>query len=264
MKKVLFIFLVVIMIFSISCATTSKSNESDNKKEDTIVEKKNQHDIDNQGENDNPETNPKDNPEDDPKEDDPIDDPKENDDPIIEVIDEIYITYDAYLNNYTCSYDYIKIELDESERKYLDNNKDYISHTVKITTDDNHKFNEDIEFHLLQDSIIIESPTYSVIDGVLYFNGMKYFNVVKEVRVNLDTTKYEVTYNSDIFTAEIKKPLDYIYIYTLVKFIIDPSVEFTFIVNDVEIDTNKYTIERQDEYYLLTYRIDDPNWTPYY
>ena len=40
--------------------------------------------------------------------------------------------------------------------------------------------------------------------------------------------------------------------------------ELMFYVNDELIDTSKYKIEYIENKYVLTYKIADPNWTPYY
>ena len=97
---------------------------------------------------------------------------------------------------------------------------------------------------------------------ILKFEKIEY--QLFKIEINLDTKKYEVSSDSEFYSAEIVKPLDYIYIVTKVTFDIKPSSELEFVVNGETIDNKKYKIEEIDDKYVLTYKIDDPNWTPYY
>ena len=97
-----------------------------------------------------------------------------------------------------------------------------------------------------------------------YFNRED--NYVREIKVDLDTTNYVASTNSSQCTVKIKTPLDYIDINTIITIkkglILDDN--FKLIVNNKEIDSNLYSVVNQEDGIVITYRIDDPNWTKPY
>lgn len=86
---------------------------------------------------------------------------------------------------------------------------------------------------------------------------------VREVHIVLDTTNYIVSCNeNENYIAELKKPFDYDNIITIVTckegFIFSDDVKLY--VNDIEV-TSKFVIDEEGK---LIYTIEDPNWTKIY
>ncbi len=86
-------------------------------------------------------------------------------------------------------------------------------------------------------------------------------NIIYEIRFSLNTTTYKVSSSSSKYTTKLKK--DYVYIYVTVtandNYTIYKDVDLY--VNDV-LETKYYTISSDQT--VLSYTIDDPNWTGYW
>lgn len=91
-------------------------------------------------------------------------------------------------------------------------------------------------------------------------------NIIREIKINLDTNNYVVSSCSNRYQAMIDKPLDYIYIKTIITLNegLVLSENFKLIVNDVEEDLKYIKVEKKDEIVVVTYQINDPNWTKPY
>lgn len=185
--------------------------------------------------------------------------------PDITAIDKITYTFSSKSDIASLDNDNLSLDYSSSINKDKENNKIIYHYEIVITPKDGFEFKEDIELKRNKDSdedtiLTFEEKSSKSIRLVFEKEEMVLF----EIHINLDTLNYEVSSSSEYYKSEIVKPLDYIYITTKVTMNIKPSEDLKFIVNDKEIDNTKYKIELIEDKYVLTYRIDDPNWTPYY
>ena len=185
--------------------------------------------------------------------------------PEIIEIDKITYTFSSKDDIATTDNENISLDYSSNINKDIENNKIIYHYEIVMTPNEGYEFIDDIELSWNKDDsedtiLIREEKTSTNIKLVFEKEEMVLF----EVRIVLDTLKYEVSSESSYYVSEIVKPLDYIYITTKVTMNIKPSDDLKFIVNDKEIDKTKYKIELIEDKYVLTYRIDDPNWTPYY
>lgn len=184
------------------------------------------------------------------------------------IIDEEIEEFDYEISSETktinISNDNIASSLEEEVIEDKQDSKVTTKYQILITPHEGYVFSSDIKINDISTDLGF-TLTYKNISSqniILIYEKVRY--VLYEVRINLDTTNYEVESDSDYYSAEIVKPLDYLKIVTKVTITIDVSEDLVFVVNDKEIEKNKYSIELVDDKYVLTYRIDDPNWTPYY
>lgn len=185
--------------------------------------------------------------------------------PKIIEIDKITYIFSSKDDVATTDNENISLDYSSNINKDIENNKIIYHYEIVLTPIDGYEFIDDIKLSWNKDDgedtiLIREEKTSTNIKLVFEKEEMVLF----EVRIVLDTLKYEVSSDSSYYVSEIVKPLDYIYITTKVTMNIKPSEDLKFIVNDKEIDKTKYKIELIEDKYVLTYRIDDPNWTPYY
>ena len=154
------------------------------------------------------------------------------------------------------------------DEEIIENKKESIETTkyqVLITPKEGYSFSSDITLNWEKIDTEKCNLTYkSISDNKIILIFEKSVYKLYEIKISLDTTNYVVTGDSSYYSAEIEKPLDYIRIITKVTININISDELVFIVNEKEIAKDKYTIELIEDKYVLTYKIDDPNWTPYY
>ena len=259
MKKLMMILLIIISLFILGC----KSGE------DPIV------DPPKPGETDPVDPDPKENDpnENDPTDPDPIDpadpDPTDPTDPVDET---------SYINTIDFSFDFktnklseiegCTISIKKDEREYDSNlDKDVIKYHITLKANEGYEFSSNVAIN----DINKLNPIATLSDNkTLIIDIKETFNVLHEVKIDLDTRNYTVTSNSSDYQSEIKKPLDYLYIITIIKFTKEPSVDFCFKVynvvkgTEVVVEEKDYTMEYSNGEYTITYKISDPNWTPYY
>ena len=181
-----------------------------------------------------------------------------------EEIEEFNYTINSESKTITISNSNVASSLEEEVIEDKQKSKLVTKYQILITPLEGYTFSNDIKINDISNDQTF-TLTYKSISSksiILIYEKVRY--VLYEVRIKLDTTNYEVESDSDYYSAEIVKPLDYLKIITKVTIAIDISEDLVFIVNDKEIEKNKYSIELVEDKYVLTYRIDDPNWTPYY
>lgn len=114
-----------------------------------------------------------------------------------------------------------------------------------------------------------EFKTYNIYDLALESDGTlsdliidAFEDKLKEIKIVLDTTNYVVSTESSYCTVAIKKPLDYNTIDTIITLNSDVKLasDFKLIVNEKVIDSSKYSYVDG----VITYIIEDPNWSPIY
>ncbi len=84
------------------------------------------------------------------------------------------------------------------------------------------------------------------------------------IKLTLDAKKLTVSSadNADWYELSVKNSSDLQYVITTIK-ITDPKHQnssYKLIVNDKEISEKKYSVKDN----VITYKVDDPNWTDYY
>lgn len=254
MKKIMMVLLIIISLFILGC----KSGEN------PIV------DPPKPGETDPIDSDPNEN---DPTDPDPINptdpDPTNPVDPVDET---------SYINTIDFSFDFktnklgeiegCTISIKKDEREYDSNlDKDVIKYHITLNANEGYEFSSNVAVN----DINKLNPIATLSDNkTLIIDIKETFNVLHEVKIDLDTRNYTVTSNSSDYQSEIKKPLDYLYIITIIKFTKEPSVDFCFKVynvvksTEVVVKEKDYTMEYSNGEYTITYKISDPNWTPYY
>lgn len=164
----------------------------------------------------------------------------------------------------------VDISIDFNEKTVSINNQNFIlnynvydnNYNIKLTLKDEFLFHP--EFILKSNGKELSETDYILSDKTITFNYLD--NFVREIKINLDTTNYVVSSSSTQCSVLIKKPLDYIYINTIITLNegLVLSENFKLIVNDIEINKEKYSIDDQNGLVVITYQIDDPNWTKPY
>ena len=179
---------------------------------------------------------------------------------------EIEVLFDSSKSEAHTKNSNVGLEVVTGERHYnSENKKDEVLYTLILDLNKFTNLTSDYTVKALEDaSGKAEFKESELKDNKYYIYYLLRIDVTKEVKIKLDTSKYTVEALSEDYTAEIVKPLDYLVIVTKVYFKWEASSEFVFICNDKVIDKDKYTIEKENGKYVLIYKIDDPNWTPYY
>lgn len=181
------------------------------------------------------------------------------------VIDEITYTFSSKDDQASTTNENITLDYNNSFEQDVETFSVIYHYEIVINPKEGYEFSEDIELKWNKDSdeevILVREEKTSTNIKLVFEKEEK---IIIEIHINLDTLNYQVYSSSEYYTSEIVKPLDYIYITTKVTMEIKPSDDLKFYVNDEEIDKTKYKIEQIEDKYVLTYRIDDPNWTPYY
>ncbi|MBO4622576.1 MAG: hypothetical protein J5691_01685 [Bacilli bacterium] len=155
--------------------------------------------------------------------------------------------------------------ISEKEEWLKEDNKIKVTYEISINTLDDYEFIPNIDVKWLKDSSEDANVSYmEITNNLIFIRIEKIIKELKEVRIHLDTINYEVSADSAYYNVEIVKPLDYIKIVIKVTSDMKLMDELMFYVNDELIDTSKYKIEYIENKYVLTYKIADPNWTPYY
>ena len=159
----------------------------------------------------------------------------------------------------------ITYELKDNVITDKDNSVITYEYTLTLTPKENYEFSSDIiltwQKDDLEECVISEKEETS---SKIVITFKKEIYLLFKVEITLDTLNYTVESDSRYYSAEIVKPLDYLYIVTKITLELNISDDFVFIVNGKEISSDKYKIEVVDNKNVLTYKIDDPNWTPYY
>ena len=181
-----------------------------------------------------------------------------------ENIEEFSYIIDSGKKTISVSNNNVASSLDEEVICVKQNSKEITKYQILITPHEGYVFSSDLKINDMShdNGLSLTNKTITADSIILIYEKVR--SVLYEVRINLDTTNYEVESDSTYYSAEIVQPLDYIKIITKVTVTIDISDDLVFIVNEKEIEKNKYSIEMVEDKYVLTYRIDDPNWTPYY
>lgn len=180
----------------------------------------------------------------------------------IEKLDYSFSSDDGEMNIENENVAYI---ISEKEEWLKEDNKIKLTYEISINTLDDYEFISNIDVKWLKDSKEDANVTYmEITNNLIFIRIEKIIKELKEVRISLDTINYEVSADSAYYNAEIVKPLDYIKIVIKVTSDMKLMDELMFYVNDELIEESKYKIEYVDNKYVLTYKIDDPNWTPYY
>ena len=181
-----------------------------------------------------------------------------------ENIEEFSYIIDSGKKTISVSNNNVASSLDEEVICDKQNSKEITKYQILITPHEGYVFSSDLKINDMShdNGLSLTNKTITADSIILIYEKVR--SVLYEVRINLDTTNYEVESDSTYYSAEIVQPLDYIKIITKVTVTIDISDDLVFIVNEKEIEKNKYSIEMVEDKYVLTYRIDDPNWTPYY
>ena len=148
------------------------------------------------------------------------------------------------------------------ENEFFDLNFDVedMKYHIILELNENYLFNFD--FKLMLNGEELSHLQYNLDGQIIIFDYVD--NVVREISIVLDTLNYIVSTDSNKCSVIIQKPLDYIYINTIITLAdgLVFSENFKLIVNNVEIEEENYLIDRQKN--ILTYIIDDPNWTKPY
>lgn len=161
--------------------------------------------------------------------------------------------------------DNVTYSVSKKEELLEEDNEIKVTYEIKTNTLDDYEFISNIDVNWLKGSTEDAIVSYiETTNNLIIIRIEKIIKDLKEVRISLDTINYEASADSAYYNAEIVKPLDYIKIVIKVTSDVKLSDELMFYVNDELIDTSKYKIEYTDNKYVLTYKIDDPNWTPYY
>ena len=190
---------------------------------------------------------------------------KGNDTPVVTSIDEINYKFVSSNKELVINNDNITYELKDNVITDKDNSVITYEYTLTLTPKENYEFSSDIiltwQKDDLEECVISEKEETS---SKIVITFKKEIYLLFKVEITLDTLNYTVESDSRYYSAEIVKPLDYLYIVTKVTLELNISDDFVFIVNGKEISSDKYKIEVVDNKNVLTYKIDDPNWTPYY
>ena len=190
---------------------------------------------------------------------------KGNDEPVFTYIDEINYKFISNNKEIEVNNDNIKYELIDEINTDKDNSVIICEYKLTLTPNDNYKFSDVVTLNWEKDNseeCVIKEKSESSDKIIIIFR--KEIHLLFKVEISLDTLNYTVSSNSEYYSAEIVKPLDYLVIVTKVTMELSPSDDFVFIVNEKEISKDKYKIDVVDNKFVLTYKIDDPNWTPYY
>lgn len=204
------------------------------------------------------------------------DEAKFSEDVILKVNDSIVSQVDYHIED-----DKISLIVKDNKIKEIDLKIDFENKLVtindlklKLSYQVNNYFYE-IAIEIIDDSLfsprfILKLNGEEVEDGYTLTNKTLTFNyndnIIREIKITLDTTNYIVSSCSDRYQVRIDKPLDYIYIKTIITLNegLVLSNNFKLIVNDVEADDKYIKVEMQDEIVVVTYQINDPNWTKPY
>lgn len=215
-------------------------------------------------ENDPIDLKPTDEPgETDPKEDDPTDDPTTDPEP--EKISRIDVTFNSATLKGEATYGKMNVSVTQGERKYnIEKGQDEVIYTVNVVLGPNEDLSDDLVVTCKDETNLTTFIDEEIIDNEYIAHFSKVFNVIRKIEIKLNTSKYTVESLTEGVEAEIVKPLDYLVIVTKVYFNKEISVDFEFISNNKVVSSDKYTIEGYNGGYVLTYKIDDPNWTPFY
>ena len=180
-------------------------------------------------------------------------------------IDSLDFAFSSETKELFISNDNVLAVVSDKEELSDDKVKKTITYEIKISLKEGYEFNPTLNLKWskeeTEEAKIISTEVSS--DQIIVIIEKEIIEL-KSVEINLDTKKYEVSSDSSYYSAEIVKPLDYLVIVVKITIDINVSSELKFIVNEIEIDSSKYTIEKVDDKYVITYKIEDPNWTPYY
>ena len=215
-----------------------------------------------------PETNPVDiEPTDEPKETDPKeDDPTDpTDDQELKKVSQIDVTFNSATLKGEATYEKTNVSITQGERKYnIEKGQDEVIYTVNVVLGSKEDLSDDLVVTCCDETNLTTFIDEEIIDNEYIAHFSKVFDVTRKIEIKLNTSKYTVESLTEGVEAEIVKPLDYLVIVTKVYFNKEISVDFEFISNNKVVSSDKYTIEEYNGGYVLTYKIDDPNWTPFY
>ena len=198
----------------------------------------------------------------DPKEDNPTD---PTDDPEPEKISQIDVTFNSATLKGEATYKEMNVSITQGERKYnIEEGQDEVIYTVNVVLGPKEDLSDDLVVTCKDETNLTTFIDEEIIDNEYIAHFSKVFNVIRKIEIKLNTSKYTVESLTEGVEAEIVKPLDYLVIVTKVYFNKEISVDFEFISNNKLVSSDKYTIEGYNGGYVLTYKIDDPNWTPFY
>ncbi len=256
MKKILAIIILLLgIVFLSSCKAGS---------EDPIVDPKEENPIEQDPVVDSSGTNINDN--------DPT---KENDPPAVEdkIIRKVELTIDEKDEVFEVEVATAHVEVSSHgyNRYYKGDNKDELTFELDLVPLDGYKFAIDGRCEVVASfSSDYTHLSTTVNEDRINYSIVKTIDVVKDIKISLDTSKYKVESLVNGVSVEIVKPLDYINIIIEIRTKLELSANFSLIVYNVkkdkeeEISFDDFEFEVVDGETIITYKIDDPNWTPYY